>query len=249
MRATAAFALTLLLTGAPAFAWDWTSGTVLKGSGRIIRSDRQLSAFKGLTLEVPASVEVIQGDSEGVTVEVDDNLVTMLETVVENDELKIRPARRLTGLRDANIKITVRARAIERLAISGSGAIRAEKIRSEALATRITGSGDIVIASLDVGALSVSISGNGDFSAGGRADSVKASISGSGNIKTARLAAKDVKLSIAGSGNVQVWAAQTLDVDIAGSGNVDYYGDATLSRSVAGSGSIRRLGNAPGKEI
>ena len=233
------------LLGAPAHAWDWTPGTRVTGSGQVTKVQRQVSGFKGIALELPASVEVIQGETEGVLIETDDNIAPLIETVVENDQLKIRMVQRFTSLKPKTLKITINARLVESLAISGSGDIRSGKLKSANLATRISGSGDIHIANLDVDSLSVSIAGNGDFFAGGRADSVRSSISGSGDLKTSTLAAKNVKLSIAGSGNAQVWASQALNVSIAGSGDVGYYGEASVSQSVAGSGRIKKLGSTP----
>lgn len=240
-----ALAGALSLPGLPALAWDWTPGKVVLGSGQVIKTQRQVSSFKSLTLELPANVEIVQGDTEGVLIETDDNIAPLIETVVENEQLKIRPARRFTAFKTKTTRITIHARAMDNISISGSGEVKAQKLQSSALAIQISGSGDIRIATLDVDTLSVSISGNGDFQASGRADSVQTSIAGSGNIKTARLAAKNVKLSIAGSGNAQVWANQTLSISIAGSGNVDYHGDATVSQSVMGSGRIRKVGATP----
>lgn len=233
------------LLGAPAHAWDWTPGTRVAGSGQISKVQRQVSGFKGIALNLPATVDIVQADSEGVLIETDDNIAPLIETVVENDQLKIRLAQRFMSIRPKSLKITVSARQIESLSISGSGDIKSDKLKSTSLATRISGSGDIRITTLDVDTLSVSISGNGDFSAGGRADSVRSSISGSGDIKISNLAARNVKLSIAGSGNAQVWASEVLTVSIAGSGDVGYYGDASVNQSVAGSGRIRKLGAAP----
>ena len=243
--AAVTLAATLGLLCAPAQAWDWSLGTRVAGSGQITTVQRQVTGFKGIALEVPAMVNVVQGDSEGVLIETDDNIAPLIEAVVENDQLKIRLAQRFTSIRPKSLKVTVNARLVESLSISGSGDIQSSQLKSGTLATRISGSGDIRIAKLDVDTLSVSISGNGDFSAGGRADSVRSSISGSGDIKTSTLAARNVKLSIAGSGNAQVWASQGLTISIAGSGDVGYYGDAAVTQSVSGSGRIKKLGAAP----
>ncbi len=229
---------------APAFAWDWTLGSMVFGSGQITRTQRQVSGFKGLSLDLSANVEIIQGDTEGVLIETDDNVAPLIETVVEGDQLKIRLAKRLVSFEPKTLKITVNARTIERIDIAGSGEVRAAKLQSTTLATHLAGSGAIRIAALNVDSLSVSISGSGHFYAGGHADSVRSNIAGSGNLKTATLAAKHVKVDIAGSGNAKVRASQTLKVSIAGSGDVGYYGDPAVSQSVAGSGSIRKLGAA-----
>ena len=248
-RAKTVMALTIVAAASvlsvSALAWDLPFGNRVAGSGQVTQVKRVVQGFKGIDLEVPANVEIIQGDTEGVQIETDDNIATLIETVVEKEQLKIRMAQRMTGIKPSKLKITVQARAIESLAIAGAGGFQAEKLKSPSLAARISGSGDMRIGNLDVDTLTLSISGNGDFAAGGRADTVRTSISGSGDVKTVNLAAKNVKLSISGSGDAKFWATESLTVSIAGSGDVGYYGDAAVTQSVSGSGRIKKLGTVP----
>ena len=240
-------ASTLCLLSGSAMAWDlsWPFGAGVSGSGHVSRTQRQVSAFKVVSLELPASVEIVQGEAEGLVIEADDNIAPLIETVVENEQLKIRWAQRFKSLKPTVLKLTVNVRALEQISISGSGDVNAAKLQSPTLEVRIAGSGDVRLAALQADSLTVSISGAGDFLAAGRADTARYSIAGSGDLKTSALASKNVRISIAGSGDAVVWASQTLNVSIAGSGDVAYYGDATVTRSVAGSGRIRRLGLAP----
>jgi hypothetical protein len=246
-KTLAALALVALAStiAVSAHAWEWPLGNHVAGSGQITKVQRTVQGFKGVDLEVPANVEIIQGDAEGVTIETDDNIAPLIETVVEKDQLKIRLAQRGTGIKPKTLKITVQARSIESLAISGAGSFQAERLKGTRLATGISGSGDIRINVLDVDHLNVAISGSGDFTAGGRADTVHTNIAGSGGVKTANLASKNVKLAISGSGDAKVWATESLTVSIAGVGNVGYYGDAAVSQSVSGSGSVKKLGSKP----
>jgi len=231
----------------PAQAMDWRHafGGSVTGSGTIKSETRAVSGFSGVALSLDASVQIQQGAAEGVTVEADDNLLPLIETVVEGGILKIRPATRNGSLSSRHLKIVVRAKTIDRLSIAGSGDIYAETLKTAKLNASIAGAGDLRIKSLDTDALGVKIAGSGDFDAAGRAASLHASIAGSGDVKAARLEAKDVEVSIAGSGDANVWARETLKVKVAGSGDVKYYGDAALQKSVVGSGEIKRLGAAP----
>ena len=240
-------ASTLCLLSGSAMAWDlsWPFGAGVSGSGHVSRTQRQVSAFKGVSLELPGRVEIVQGETEGLVIETDDNIAPLIETVVENEQLKIRWAQRFKSLKPTVLKLRLQVRTLEQISISGSGDVNAQKLQSPTLEVRIAGSGDVRLAALQTDLLSVSISGAGDFLAAGRADTARYSIAGSGDLKTSALASKNVKISIAGSGDATAWASQTLNVSIAGSGDVAYYGDATVTRSVAGSGRIRRLGLAP----
>jgi len=246
----AALIMTLCLaTSAPssALAWDWNLGfgKSVSGSGTIRSEIRAVSGFTGISLSLDAPVEIQQGETEGVTIETDNNLLPLVETVVENGTLKIRPATRNTSFSTKKMNIIVRVKTIDRLAIAGAGEIRAVGLKTSALKTSIAGSGDVRIDSLDVGALTVKIAGSGDFAATGSAASMEARIAGSGNIKTENLDTKAVEVGIAGSGDATVWARNALSVDVTGSGDIKYYGDAVVKKSIVGSGSVKRLGPAP----
>lgn len=225
--------------------WSW-GGEQVQGSGRIVKQVRQVSNFHGLSLSVPAQVELRIGNTEGLTIEADDNLLPLLETVVDNGTLEIRPARRNLNFRSKSIRVVVQARSIERLALGGSGSIDADALRTGRLKVDIGGSGSVNLKGVESEVLAVSVGGSGDLKAGaGKVGALTVSIGGSGDVDLGRVQANNAKVSIAGSGEAAVWVREELAVSIAGSGDVDYYGDPRVSKSSVGSGSVRRLGAAP----
>ncbi len=233
------------VVGVSAQAWEMPFGKHVVGSGQVIQVPRSVSSFKGISLDIPARVEIVQGDSETLRMETDDNIAPLIETVVEKDQLKIRLAQRASNIRPTALRIFVQVRSLEALGISGTGTIVTNALRTPRLSVAISGSGDIGLRDLDTDTLTVSIAGNGDLAAAGRADTVRISIAGSGDVKASKLASKTMKINISGSGDAQVWATESLAVSIAGSGDVGYFGEAAVSQSVAGSGRIKKLGSAP----
>jgi hypothetical protein len=254
LKPSSSFALRTLLLAAtlacvaaptPAMAWPF-GGEKVEGSGSVTRQARQVERFTGIALELPAQLELRMGNTEGITIETDDNLQRLIETEVDDGVLRIRPTKRNMNLRARTMKIVVNARQIERLSLGGSGTIDAEALRAQTLRINLGGSGKIRVASLDAEKVSVSVGGSGDFRAnGGKAHDVSVSIGGSGNVDLGKVAADSASVSVAGSGDVTVWARRELSMSIAGSGDVKYYGDPQLRSSVAGSGKSRRLGDAP----
>ena len=229
-------------------AWDWNSawgGKSVKGSGVIKTETRNVSGFNRISVAIPGKVEVVQGNTESVSVESDDNIVPLIETVVEDGGLKIRFTEKNMSVSSKTMKLVVNAKTVEGLSVAGSADLHAARLRSTTLKTSIAGSGDIQINNLDADELRVSIAGSGNFAADGRAKNIETKIAGSGDIKIGRLEANAVKVSVSGSGDATVWARESLTVSVAGSGDVKYYGDAKVSKSVAGSGSVKRLGAAP----
>jgi hypothetical protein len=238
--------LTALAFTSPPASADWPGWKSLVGSGVARSESREVGAFTGIVLSIPAVVEIKMGDKESIVVEADDNLVALVETVVEEGKLRIRFKDRFNLSHSRDIKVFVVARRIESLAISGSGDIRAAALKCDKLDANISGSGDIRIGKLECGAVRVAISGSGDCSVGGKADSLEASIAGSGDVVAGTLETRRAAVNIAGSGDAQVWAREALSISVVGSGDVAYFGDPAISKSVLGSGSVKRLGPRPG---
>lgn len=237
----------LLATQTPALAWEWSSGPKIVGSGKMTTTPRAVSGFNGIALSLSADVKIVQGATEGVTIEADDNIAPLIETVVEKGQLRIRLQNKIGSISSKQMRVTVNAKNIESLEVAGSGSIAADKLQSPQLRTNIAGSGDMRFGELDVGSLKVSIAGSGDFVASGKTGSLDASIAGSGDIQVQSLASDSVKVSIAGSGSADVSAKSTLKINIAGSGDVTYFGDPELHTSIVGSGTVRRIGAASAK--
>jgi hypothetical protein len=228
-----------------ASSWSW-AGEQVQGSGRIVKQARQVGNFNGLSLGVPGHVELRIGNTEGLTIEADDNLLPLVETVVEGGTLQIRPAKRNLNLQSKSIRIVVQARSIERLALGGSGSIDADALRARKLDVDLGGSGAIRLKGVESDAMAVSLGGSGDLkAAGGTVGKLTVSIGGSGDVDLGRVQARSASVTIAGSGEATVWPRNELSATIAGSGDVNYYGDPQVSKSSVGSGGVRRVGPAP----
>lgn len=241
LAAAAAFAL-----AAPAFAWDFSFGESVQGSGKIRTEARKADHFSGIAVSVPGNVELRVGSGEGVSVESDDNILPLIETKVENGTLQIRPARDNLNLHAHTMRITVNAREIDHLSLAGSGSISADTLRARSFKASLAGSGSIKARAIEGDSLAIKLAGSGDLAVGGgNVKDMKISIAGSGDVDVGKLKAADVRVNTTGSGNSTVWASSSLDVSVAGSGDVNYYGDARVSRSVMGSGDVTRLGGAP----
>jgi Putative auto-transporter adhesin, head GIN domain len=219
------------------FSWD---GNVMKGSGKPITDKRAITGFDSLSLKGSFDVTLAQGANEGVEITGDDNIVPLIETRVDGTKLVVTTKKGTSFSTRNPILITVQAKNLNAIAVSGSGDVKANGLKADALGVSISGSGNVKLDGLQSTSLGVVISGSGDFSASGKATTQIISISGSGDVRTEKLEGTDVTVKIAGSGDAQVWAKNTLTASIAGSGDITYVGDAKVTQSVAGSGSVSR---------
>ena len=100
--------------------WNWGWGKSVKGSGVVKSEARNVSGFTQISLSIPASTEVIQGGTEGVTLEGDDNILPLIETVVEDGRLKIRFTEKNMSVSTKLLKVVVNAKTVEALSVAGS---------------------------------------------------------------------------------------------------------------------------------
>jgi hypothetical protein len=246
----ALLAATVFASGsAPASPLSWLlggKGKRIAGNGEIRQQTRQPGPFTGIALGLAGTAELRIGDTESITVETDDNLLPLIETVVENGTLKIRTRDNNARIAPTRLRFIIQAKNISRLAAGGSGSIVADTLPAGDVSFEVGGSGSISIKKLHSERVTVAIGGSGNFGAGGRTGDLRISIGGSGQADTGLLDADSVSVSIGGSGQATVSARKALAVSIGGSGDVEYYGDPQqLSKSIAGSGTIKHIGPAP----
>ena len=210
----------------------------VKGSGTVKSEIRQITGFTKVSLEGAMDVFIVKGESESVRIEADDNLLKLIETKVDGDELEISSTEELEP--SQTIKVYVTTRALEGMSIAGSGdMVTQSPFVSKAFAAAIAGSGDIK-ADVQAEVLDASIAGSGDINIKGSAGKTEVDIAGSGSVNGIELVTRAVDVNIAGSGNCQVHASEVLTANIMGSGSVYYRGEPKINQSVMGSGSITR---------
>ena len=248
LLAACALGAAVTVFGAPpvlAAGWGFGWGGKVQGNGSIKRETRQVANFSGLALALPGQLEVRTGNSEGLSIETDDNLLPLIETVVEDGTLKIR-SRKKGNLDTRHLKIVVQTRGLDRLALGGAGSIDADRVQGKRLQFDVGGSGGIKVGRAEGEAIGINLGGSGELKIGeGGARSLSASIGGSGSIDMARVRVGRASVNLAGSGEATLWVTDSLDMTVAGSGDVNYYGDPKVSRTAIGSGSANRLGAAP----
>jgi len=220
--------------------WFFSFGRGTKGSGTAATEKRAVAGFQAISAAGPIKLVIRQGAQEGVELRGDDNLLSLIETTVEGGILRIGPRRGENLNPRSALVATIDVVALKSVALSGSGDVLIDQLKTPSFELRLSGSSDAKLHNLATGELGVRVSGSGDVQASGSATRLKVSISGSGDFESNELASDDVSISIAGSGDASVTANKTLSVSIAGSGDVVYAGNAQVRSSVAGSGSVRQ---------
>ena len=84
LLAACALALAAGTASVPALAeWSFGRSEQVQGNGKIVRQARNIGHFNGLATALPGNVEIRTGNSEGLSIETDENLLPLIETVVD----------------------------------------------------------------------------------------------------------------------------------------------------------------------
>jgi hypothetical protein len=195
----------------------------VQGSGTLATETRSVTGFTEIVLAGFGEVEVVVGQSAGLVIEAEDNLLPYLTARVSGERLVLgtQPNVSLTPTR--SVVYTVTLPDLERVELSGSGTVTVLEVAADELRVQLPGSGTIKVS--------------------GTVEEFEAALPGSGTVEAGDLRAKDVRVELPGSGDLIVWATDSLRVTLNGSGTISYYGQpANLEQSINGSGDITALG-------
>lgn len=214
---------------------------VVRGSGKVVSETRDVSGFDQVEIEGGGNLYLIQGDTESLEIEAEDNIMPYLRSRVIGDRLVLdfddTSRKSFITTRPVNYYLTMKD--IHGLAISGGGDIETQKISTDNLNVDISGGGGLKIDSLDADILQVQVSGGGDiFIYNGTVDEQDIHVSGGGKYDAEDLKSRTVTANISGGGDLVVWAEETLTVNISGGGSVYYYDSPTVDSSISGGGDI-----------
>jgi hypothetical protein len=213
-------------------------GPRVRGTGPTEVDKRTVAAFNRLEVKIDAEVILTQGPQREVRVEAQRNILDVLETELNGDELQIEYGRaHVVG--NPTVKVYITTPSLSEVEVSGSGKLRTTAPWSaSSFRVGVSGSGEADVDVSGVDGLRTTISGSGEVKLGGNAASNTISISGSGKVSAYDLSTQDTYASISGSGKAYVRASRTLSAEISGSGSIYYRGTPTVTSRISGSGKV-----------
>jgi hypothetical protein len=219
---------------------QWT----VRGDGSEFQESRTVPAFTKLSLSLHAEVVIVKGNSPGVRIEGEKNIIEKLNTEVGDNELKIYfpLLKEIRPTKPLRIWVTT-PNEIRGIWNSGSGSIRSDEVfASSDFSLHLSGSGKIT-AGVKADAVSVSMSGSGGVQLTGTTKQLSCGISGSGRIHADDLSVTDrSKVHISGSGSVNFTTDGIIEGRISGSGCINYKGNpSSVDVHHSGSGRARKV--------
>ena len=213
------------------------------GSGPIATEKRIPAPFTELEFEVPGELVFIQSEVESITLEGHRNILDIVETNVNNGELKVKLQHNRVISSGEHLRITVEGPNARSFKVSGSGNLFVpDSLSADDLKLRISGSGKILVTTIKAKNLEVKISGSGNVEAlKGEVGNEQLDIEGSGDIDLSNVPAEAADTETSGSGNIRLFVNERLNAKIAGSGDVWYRGRPLIDTRISGSGNVKRI--------
>ena len=208
------------------------------GSGTVVSETRSISDFDTILLAGEGVVVVTVGEPTGLMVATDDNLLTHIETTVQDNTLTIRTESGIDLDPTDSVTYLVSTPSLTAATLTGAGSIELADVETAAFSVELTGAGGIDVAGLDADRLDVQISGAGGVEISGAVDTQVVEIPGAGNYDARDLESVEANVTTSGVGSATVWVTGSLDATVTGVGGIDYFGSPAVTQSVTGVGTV-----------
>ena len=221
----------------------------IEGNGNIVTRSYDVTAFDGISVALPTTVNYTVSDAYSCVVRVDENLLEYLDIKVKDDDLFLGRLKEHnnTNLKAKEFVIEVTAPSLKEINLAGSGTFNALSLmEGEQLEVNLAGSGDVSFKEkVAVGKLEMSVAGSGDIDCVELvADKLECNIAGSGDLKITSGTVLEAEAGVVGSGDIVLYCdIENLEADIAGSGDIKARVNGKLKYGVIGSGDIGYYGN------
>lgn len=209
----------------------------IKGNGKVVKDERNVSGFTMLSVGGAYDVILIQGNTEGVVVEAEENLMEYIKTEVSGGKLKIYNKEPLSPKEDMKVYVTFKD--LTKIGISGACDLENEGTLSfNELEINSSGASDIEL-TLKLDELELDCSGASDIELIGSAKELELELSGASEIEAFEFEVEECNLELSGAGHAEVYVTKELDVSVSGAGSCYYKGNPQVSQSVSGAGSVK----------
>jgi hypothetical protein len=212
----------------------------LAGSGKVITEQREVSKINEVSFNAFGNLFIKQSDTESLTIEAEDNIVSNIKTDVSGNKLTISFKENFIPIPTRQIYITLNIKDLSKVSLAGAGSIVCDNLNTKDFEISSSGAGDIEF-NIKAEKLMSIIKGAGGIKVSGSANNQEIQIIGAGGYTGKDLESSKCKVVITGAGSATVNVKDSLDVKISGVGSVNYIGNPEISKDISGIGSVKNI--------
>lgn len=205
--------------------------------------EEEVNGFNRIRIETFGEFIIQQGSQESLSIEAPRDYLRYVTTEVENNELIISTRRGFFGTPIERVTFTLTVKDLNKVSLSGAGAIKIFKLDTDDLEVDLTGAGSVEIDHLSADNLDINLTSAGAIVVAGEVDNQQVNISGVGSYEAGDLRSNNTDILLTGAGSAVVWAEGSLNVNVTGVGSISYFGEnPQVSQNVSGLGSVNSKG-------
>ena len=175
----------------------------IDGSGVSKSIQPEVETFDKISLEGIGTINIYSGDTSGITITTDDNLLEYIETTVEDGRLTISQSEALNPKTALVFDITI----------------------AELTDVDVAGSATVNFHDIETPSLDISVAGACRIAGSGTIESLSIDLAGACRANLRELKASRTKVDLAGTGSATVYASESIDASVAGFGSITCYGN------------------------
>ena len=197
----------------------------LKGSGNVIKEDRNIQGVDRVVLGGVFKIYLFQGSEESLVVEADDNLLPYIQTSQQGDKLRISLKDKTNLKKSTKMNIYLTIRDISELEVQGVNTVKSEeKLDLKDLKIVCNGVGQTSL-ELECDKLTAKVTGVGELKLKGSAREFELRNTGVGDVSAANFVVRSVSVHNTGVGSSRVHATEELEAIASGVGQILYKGN------------------------
>jgi len=195
----------------------------VKGSGKVIEQNRNLSNFYKIDVEDGIDVHILQGERESVTVKADDNLADYIQTKVEDGTLFISSqARNIWRNKSFDVYVTIKnLEAIS--ATDGSDVYGLAPFQLDDFVIKCSSGSDLEM-EINANTLHCHLRGGSDVKLKGKVQTLIAKTTGGSDLLAKKLDTNKCEIEARGGSDAWVRAHEELNAQAFGASDIHYYG-------------------------
>ena len=198
------------------------SQVTAQGSKEVIKQERDLPSFTGISVGGAFEVYLTQGEPQEVWVETEARYMENIVTEVRGSVLDIN-SKGLKNVGELNVYIT--APKLEMLDVAGAAEVKGQNlIVAEHLKLSGSGASEVSL-EIQCNTLESSVSGASDIKLSGKAKQHNSDVSGAASLHARNLQTEKSVMTVSGAASAMVNATGEISGDVSGAGDLKYTGN------------------------
>jgi hypothetical protein len=208
------------------------------GNGNVKKETRDVSSFDAIKIGGAFDIFLSQGNSEGLVIEADENLLDLIKSEVRNGTLVIDTKKNIRDSKELNLYISFKD--LKKMNLSGAVELESEgKLTFDNLKINGSGASEITL-ELEANKLECDFSGASETELIGSAKYCSVDSSGASELDAYDFVVGEYDIEISGAGDAVNHCSEVLNAHISGAASIHYKGNPKVDSHVSGAGSIKQ---------